>query len=119
MNLEKTSMEQSDVRLEFDVDEPPQKVWRAISIPEFRAVWLPNDTLANPDPVSITPDEEVSYRLREESPPFLESTVTFMIVPNAMGGTRLSIIHKLTDERLHRTAKPAANSNSPILMLAA
>jgi hypothetical protein len=45
--------------------------------------------------------------------------VTFTIVPNATGGTRLRIVHELTDARLDRMAKTAANGNSPPVMLAA
>ena len=31
---------------DYDLDAPPQKVWRAISIPELRAHWLPAADLA-------------------------------------------------------------------------
>lgn len=37
------------IELEYDLDEPPQKVWRAISIPAFRAIWLPAEALAEPE----------------------------------------------------------------------
>ncbi|MBY4610617.1 hypothetical protein K6M90_23535 [Rhizobium sp. 9T] len=119
MNDGKATEQKDGIQLEFDLDEPPQKVWRAISIPEFRENWLPKGVLADPEPATITPGKEVRYSLRDDTPPFLESTVTFTIVPNASGGTRLRIIHELTDARLERTAKAAANSNSPPLMLAA
>ena len=105
--------------LEYELDAPPEKVWRAISIPEFRENWLPKGALADPEPATIAPGEEVRYSLRDDAPPFLESTVTFTIVPNATGGTRLRIIHELTDARPDRMAKTAVNSNSPPLMLAA
>ncbi|MEI1252455.1 SRPBCC family protein [Rhizobium aouanii] len=119
MNDGKAKEQKDGIELEFDLDEPPQKVWRAISIPEFRENWLPKDALADPTPATITPGEQVRYSLRDDAPPFLESTVTFTIVPNATGGTRLRIIHELTDARLDRMAETAANSNSPALMLAA
>lgn len=119
MNRGKATEQKDGIELEFDLDEPPHKVWRAISIPEFRENWLPKDALADPEPATITPGEEVRYSLRDNAPPFLESSVTFTIVPNATGGTRLRIIHELTDARLDRMAKAAANSNSPPVMLAA
>lgn len=119
MNEEKTKEQDNGVELEFDLGDPPQKVWRAISMPEFRERWLPKEALADPDAISVTPGQEVRYKLRDHSPPFLESTVTFTISPNATGGTCLRIVHELTDMRLGRMARAAANSNSPPLMLAA
>jgi uncharacterized protein YndB with AHSA1/START domain len=107
------SEEQKGIELEFELDEPPQKVWRAISIPEFRENWLPGDALADPEATSVTPGEEVRYRLRDSAPPFLESTVTFKIAANDAGGTLLRVIHRLDE------VMPVANSNRPPLMLAA
>ncbi|MBP1846198.1 uncharacterized protein YndB with AHSA1/START domain [Rhizobium petrolearium] len=119
MNDGKTKRPNNGIELEFDLDEPPQKVWRAISIPGFRDNWLPKDALVDSEATAITPGQEVRYRLRDGTPPFLESTVTFTIGPNTTGGTRLRIIHELTDARYDRMAKAAANSNNPALMLAA
>ncbi|GLR88948.1 SRPBCC family protein [Bradyrhizobium iriomotense] len=111
--------EQNGIELEYDLNEPPQKVWRAISNPELREAWLPGQDLANPEPTTITPGREVRYALRESVPPFLESTVTFRIIPNGTGGTSLRIIHELDGTSFGRMTKAAANSNSPIRMRAA
>ncbi|HEX8047445.1 SRPBCC domain-containing protein [Rhizobium sp.] len=119
MNDEKTKEQRNGIALEYELDESPQKVWRAISIPEFRESWLPKDALADPEATSVTPGKEVRYRMRDDAPPFLESTVTFRIAPNAAGGTSLRIIHQLTDMRFDRTTRTAENNNSPTLMLAA
>lgn len=119
MNDEKTKEPKTGIALEYELDEPPQKVWRAISIPEFRESWLPKEALADPEATSVTPGEEVRYRMRDNAPPFLESTVTFRITPNATGGTSLRIIHELTDMRFDRMTRAAGNNNSPPLMLAA
>ncbi len=67
----------------------------------------------------MTPGEEVIYRMRDDVPPFLESTVTFRISPNSAGGTSLRIIHEPTDVRFDRMTRAAANNNNPIVMLAA
>ncbi|MGF6178225.1 SRPBCC family protein [Ensifer sp. 4252] len=107
------------IELEFDVDEPPHKVWRAISIPEFRESWLPQGALADPEAITITPGQQVRYRLSDDAPPFLESTVTFTIAPNESGGTCLRIIHELTDMRIDRMTRNTANNNDPPLMSAA
>jgi uncharacterized protein YndB with AHSA1/START domain len=119
MNEEQTRQQDSGIELEVDLDDPPQKVWRAISIPEFRESWLPNDALAELDAIIVTPGQEVRYRLRDDDPPFLESTVTFTIIPTAIGGTHLRIVHELKDMRFDRMAEAAANNNSPPLMLLA
>lgn len=108
------------VELEYELDEPPHKVWRAISVPELREVWLPKEALADPEASSLVPGEEARYRMRESEPPFLESVVTFQIAPNATGGTSLRIIHELADARFDRLTGTAANSNNNLtLMLAA
>lgn len=96
--------------LEYDLDAPPAKVWRAISIPAFREQWLPAAALADPDAVAVTPGEEIRYRMRDAAPPFRESHVTFGIASNADGGTRLRIVHRLAR---------VANDNGQILMRAA
>jgi len=111
--------QKNGIELEYDLNEPPQKVWRAVSTPEFRESWLPSEALADPLAISITPGKEVCYRLRDDAPPFLESIVTFRIAPNASGGTSLRIIHELTGATFERLSKTVANSNSPTLMLAA
>ncbi|WP_315745266.1 MULTISPECIES: hypothetical protein [unclassified Bradyrhizobium] len=109
----------SGIELEYQLDAPTEKVWRAISLAEFRENWLPREALADPEATSVTPGEEVSYRMRDDAPPFLESTVTFRIAPNGNGGTCLRIIHELDHARRERMTRAAANNNSPILMLAA
>ncbi len=104
--------------LEYELDEPPQKVWRAVSCPELREAWLPKEALAHPEATHLVPGQEVRYRLRDSEPPFLESAVTFQLSPTDGGGTRLRIVHRLVDARLGRPSM-AANGNSPSLMLAA
>lgn len=98
---------------EYQLDAPPEKVWRALSIPAFRERWLPAEVEA----LSSVPGEEVRYRLKEEEPPFLESVVTFRLAPSE-GGTELRIIHSLTDARMSRPPAPA-NSNQLLMLRAA
>ncbi len=105
------------VEQEFDLNQPPQKVWRAISLPEFRESWLPTDALAELEPTILEPGQSVSYRMRERTAPFLESTVTFEIASNGSGGTCLRILHELTDEGARRV-RQAANSNVPLMLAA-
>ncbi|MGL4491061.1 MAG: SRPBCC family protein [Rhizobiaceae bacterium] len=109
----------SGLELEYELNEPLQKVWRAISIAEFRKQWLSNDALAASEATTVKPNEEISYRMRDDASPFLESTVTFRIFPNASGGTSLRIKHQLDDIRLTGLTMSAANNNSCNLLLAA
>lgn len=108
----------ADLVLEYELDAPPQKVWRAISVPEFRARWLPDADLADAEPISVEEGKEVRYGMKDDAPPFLESVVTFQVRPNGEGSTILRIVHELADERLLPQPQ-AANSNRPALMRAA
>jgi hypothetical protein len=103
--------------LEYDLDAPPEKVWRAVTIPALRQRWLPDADLAGAEPESSVAGEEVRYRLRESEPPFRESHVTFRIEPNEAGGTRFSIIQKVCEDR--QVLPRPANSNNRCLMRAA
>lgn len=109
----------ADLVFEYELDAPPEKVWRAISIPAFREKWLPKGNLAQAEPITSKPGEEVRYAMRDDEPPFLESVVTLQVTPNATGGAKLKIIHALADARLRRHPPRAANSNGAGLMLAA
>ncbi|MGX5728939.1 SRPBCC family protein [Pseudoxanthomonas beigongshangi] len=104
--------------LEYDLDAPPSKVWRAISIPEFREQWWPDGAQADPEPLSSSGGEEIRYRVRDREPPFLESIVTFRIRPNESGGCTLRIVHAPPRACLASIA-PAANDDVPVLMRAA
>ena len=108
-----------DLVFEYELDAPPEKVWRAISVPGFRDQWLPGEDLADADPVSTAPGEEIRYAMRDGDPPFLESVVTFQVRPGADGGSVLRVVHGLTDARLLPRTVPAANNNGPLMMLAA
>ncbi|SJZ77534.1 Uncharacterized conserved protein YndB, AHSA1/START domain [Enhydrobacter aerosaccus] len=119
MSHGKTEKPFNGVELEYEFDEPPRKVWRAITIPEFRERWLPKEALAEAEATCVTPEREVSFRMRDRESPFLESTVTFRLAPNAAGGTSLRIIHEVTDARLKRMVMTAANNNSVPVMRAA
>ncbi|MHC1946030.1 hypothetical protein IF803_16740 [Bradyrhizobium sp. UFLA06-06] len=103
--------------IEYELDAPPEKVWRAVTIPALRERWLPGCDLADAEPLSSIAGEEVRFRLRESEPPFRESHVTFRIEPNEAGGTRFRIIQQACDIRA-KQPQPA-NSNNRCLMRAA
>ncbi len=119
MNEPEAKEQEADLVLEYELDAPPQKVWRAISIPEFREKWLPAKILIDAEPVSSEPGEEISYAMKDDEPPFLESRVTFQVLPRDDGSTMLRIIHRLADERLTKLPSSAANNNGYCFMRAA
>ena len=100
--------------LDYELAAPPEKVWRAISIPAFREHWLPGGDLADPEPVASAPGEAISYRMRDEAPSAVPSVVTFHIRPNGEGGTHLRIVQEPMMQ-----APAAANDNRHLLLLAA
>lgn len=102
------------IELEFTFDAPPEKVWRAVSIAQYRERWLPGADLAEDEPVALKEGSAVSYRMRDSLPPHEESVVTFQIAEDGAGGTRLEIIQRLLVE-----VPAAANGNGETMMLAA
>ncbi|WP_421858051.1 SRPBCC family protein [Oricola sp.] len=104
---------------EYELDAPPEKIWRAITVPALREAWLPGKDLVEAKPEIEAPGEQVCYRMRDSEPPNLESVVRFHLKPEPNGGTILKIVQHLTDNRLGRTRTDAANGNEPALMLAA
>ena len=119
MNDPESEERAKELVFSYALDAPPEKVWRAIIIPEYRERWLPGDDIADAEPDVSEPDGEIRFQMREQEPPFLESLVTFRVSPDRNGGTILKIIHELTDTRAGRSVPQAANSNGPCLMRAA
>lgn len=117
MSVDETPERRPQIEEVHEFDAPPERVWRAVTVPQLRERWLPEAALASPEPVSATPGRDVSYRMREPEPPFLESVVTFRLEPNEAGGTRLLIHHEIADARL-AVPRPA-NGNAGPLMRAA
>jgi uncharacterized protein YndB with AHSA1/START domain len=81
---------------EFDLEEPPDKVWRALIIPEIAATWMPPDegesdrSKVGCQVVDIEPRRSVTYRWQPDDEP--ESYVTFELTP-LRAGTRLRLTH--------------------------
>ncbi len=95
------------VDLEFDLDGPADKVWRALSEPALRELWLgANDNGVDCEVLEAQPDRLLRLGWRETSPEGarIASTVTFVLGPNAEGGVRLRIIH---DGFVTEAAQPA------------
>jgi uncharacterized protein YndB with AHSA1/START domain len=100
--------------LDYDLDEAPEKVWRALTDPVLVAAWLaPNDiadtevgerfslqpALENGvecEVLESEPARRLSYSWREtpEHGRSLDSVVTFEITPQPGGGSHLRLVHR-------------------------
>jgi uncharacterized protein YndB with AHSA1/START domain len=109
--LDTTAPSQTEaLAFEFDLQHPPEKVWRALTDPALLAEWLlpvidlelrpgaeftfktqpyPNwDGIVNCRFLEIEPQRKLSYTW---TVPFLDTVVTFTLTPTA-SGTRLSLV---------------------------
>jgi uncharacterized protein YndB with AHSA1/START domain len=96
---------------EFDIDEPVEKVWRALTIREIALAWmLPDENDADEREVDcqlvhVEPRRSVTYRWQRDAEE--ESFVTFELTP-LRSGTRLRLTHG-----------PALEIRGPVAMLMA
>ena len=99
------------VIVDCDLDEPPEKVWRALTQPELMAVWLaegdikaevghlfelkPETGLVECEVLKADPGRELrlAWRERDEDGELVESEVSFVLTPTITGGTRLRLVH--------------------------
>lgn len=113
--------------VDCELDEPPAKVWRALTSPELLAVWLlPNDLKAEPGTqfrldgdglaveatvLAVEPERLLALAWREAD---ADTVVTFRLTPAVGGGTHLKLVHGPAGEvvALHR---PAAAPRGPKL----
>ncbi|HYE47420.1 MAG TPA: SRPBCC domain-containing protein [Caulobacter sp.] len=101
-----------DIDLAFELEEPPEKVWRALTEPALLARWLgPNDFRAEPGAVftvggapgaandnatarcevlTLEPGRRLRLSWKEG---VVESLITFTLEPGADGGSRLRLTH--------------------------
>jgi uncharacterized protein YndB with AHSA1/START domain len=99
---------------ECDLPHPPEKVWRALTVPELLGEWLmPNEIVPEAghrfafeggahDPtvecevLEAEPNQLLRLAWRETAPGMggsLESVVTFALTRTGSGGTHLRIVH--------------------------
>jgi|SRR5215217_812537 len=101
---------------ETELDAPPEKVWRALSIPEYLERWLQPPADAELSVVASDENRSLTYRWREPGEGAAvapeESLVTFEISPNDEGGTRFRLTHAPV------VVPAAANSNEPLMLAA-
>jgi len=110
--------ESTDVMVfECDFDEPPEKVWRALTERELLDAWIATDDSGTPEKRGSTeyevlaaePHRLLRYGCRDRdsegtgaaADQVLESTVTFELSRGPAGGTHLRLVHsdfRLTTE---------------------
>lgn len=103
--------------LEYAIDDAPEKVFRALSVPEFVVQWLGPDLpeTVSYDLLEAEKPNRVSYLWRDEAEgEKIASRVTFELTEADDGGTLLRLVHS----GLVALPKPA-NANGPVMMLAA
>jgi uncharacterized protein YndB with AHSA1/START domain len=104
--MKKAKPDSSDsLVFECDLEEPPEKVWRALTEPELLEAWLDNRESRGTDStdyeiLSAEPHRLLRYRWRDrESGPGdngareVDSVVTVELAPGHAGGTHLRLTH--------------------------
>ncbi len=101
-----------DLVFETILDAPPEKIWRALTIPEYRDRWLqrPDDVKVEVEAADI--NKTLTYRWKERDE---ESIVTIELTPHENGQTGFRLTHAPID------MPAAANSNeaAAVMMRAA
>jgi len=82
---------------ECSLDAPPEKVWRALTIPEYLARWLKPADDIELSVVTAEENKSLTYRWREAGQGAVtdaeDSLVTFELTPNDDGGTWFKLTH--------------------------
>jgi uncharacterized protein YndB with AHSA1/START domain len=87
---------------ECDLPQAPDKVWKALTVPELLKAWLPD--AVDSEILSAEPNRLLRYRWpakedeRDEAGRALESVVTFELSDTSAGGTHLRVVHRLVTQ---------------------
>lgn len=104
------------IEVDYELPQPPEKVWRALTEPELLARWLMQNDIkpevghaftmrAQPIPgqwdgvvscvvLAVEPHKLLRYSWKGGTGPgALDTTVTWTLQPGANGGTRLHLSH--------------------------
>jgi uncharacterized protein YndB with AHSA1/START domain len=104
--MKKAKPDSSDsLVFECDLEEPPEKVWRALTEPELLEAWLEKSAPGGTDAadyeiLSAEPHRLLRYRWRDRESGLgdseareLDSVVTVELAPGRAGGTHLRLTH--------------------------
>ena len=90
---------ENSVITECDLPQAPDKVWKALTVPELLTAWLPD--AVNSEILRAEPNRLLRYRWpakddeRDGAGRTLESVVTFELSGTSAGGTHLRVVHRL------------------------
>ncbi|WEK05589.1 MAG: SRPBCC domain-containing protein [Candidatus Devosia phytovorans] len=100
---------------ECELDAPVEKVWRALTVPEYLERWLKLDAPADLAVVAEEENRSLTYRWRDGGEGVEDSLVTFELSATEEGGTWFRLTH------VPVVMPVAANSNEAdvVMMLAA
>ncbi|HTO27173.1 MAG TPA: SRPBCC domain-containing protein [Devosia sp.] len=103
---------------ECALDAPPEKVWRALTIPEYLERWLKPDKDLDLSVVTAEENKSLTYRWREAGQGAIvgmqDSLVTFELTPTTDGGTWF----KLTHAPMALPVAANGNARGPLMMAA-
>lgn len=103
---------------ECALDAPPEKVWRALTVPEYLERWLKPEQEIDLAVVTAEENRSLTYRWREAGQGAVvgmaDSLVTFELTPTDDGGTWFRLTHA------PMAVPVAANSNlaGPVMLAA-
>ena len=103
---------------ECALDAPPEKVWRALTVPEYLERWLKPEQEIDLAVVTSEENKSLTYRWREAGQGTIasmeDSLVTFELTPTSDGGTWFRLTHA------PMAVPVAANSNraGPVMLAA-
>ena len=89
--------DQDALVFECALDAPPEKVWRALTIPEYLERWLKPAEAIDLSVVTSEENRSLTYRWRESGQGAIvgaeDSLVTFELTPTLDGGTWFKLTH--------------------------
>ena len=109
---------------ECDLPDAPEKVWKALTVPELLAAWLPN--AVNSEILSAEPNRLLRRRWpasaadQDTAGRPLESVVTFELTGTDTGGTHLRVVHRvLASARVLPFTRGMRKGPGPVALAAA
>lgn len=92
--------------VDCELDASPEKVWRALTLPELAAQWLDTDDGCSYAIVEAEPCSRVRYAWSDPAASEANTVVTINLSPASGGRTRFRLTHGVAAKR-----PVAANTN--------
>lgn len=107
--------ESKEVVVECELEATPEKVWRALTVPELAAEWIApervsdGETAPSYEMLDALPFTTVRYAWRDEESSEPDTLLTIELSPQPNGHTWFRLIHSAV-----QAPTTAANSNAPL-----